>query len=437
LLELEAARAVLTRPGVERPARLRAQGQSLAALTAAGPLRLRLDDLELAEGSTQRGADLRALAGRTDLPFGPELERAVEEAAAAPRIRILVDCDQRLPFAVALCARLAKRADQPPPTLCGPFAVRHQSALESLFPGLAFDAALPTWTLDGAAWRWDGQPPVSAGPWRGYLPLEALAAAEGPPPRLAVVPFLALDEARGVLSLEGRWFPRALLEEAAARFTVVGEWHFGAPIPAALTEQSAALLLASATEAGPSLSFAWLGGLRRFHWSVDRPGQARFDGLPLALEATGADLDLARSRSFHTPGMLEETALDALVRRVLVALAQAPRPPSPGRVGAGLATVRPASAPGGDWLRLAGDAALVELPLTLEGKAQPTAVATSLGTGALLSLDPRLLPFLRRLERPCREGEFLPGVNPAMRQKLLHTLLERGILQRLPEGGAA
>ncbi len=428
LLELEAARWVLGRERAGVHARLRAQGVALAALTRFGPLQLTLDDVQLPGGSTERSADLRAFAQRQDTPFEPELQRAVEGVRGAARVRLLVDCDQRLPFAFALLQRLSGE-ERARVQLCGRFVERHRNVLGSQpgWEGVQLLDVAPGFQVSaGLAWRWEGTAAPDS-PWAGYLSAAALAHAPAEC-QVAVVPFLALEPQR-LLSLEGEWLSRPQLERPRPGLRVVGEWHFGAPtVDAAAAEQTVRLL----EDPG---GFDWVGGLRRFHWGGDRGAPPTFAGQPLRLGEPAPTLDLGRGVPVLAPAGMEEEALHLLVRGTLARLSAGARPPSPGRVGGGLSTLPPPPLPAGSGthLVLAEEAALVELPATMEGKPQPTLVGVNLRTGGMLALDVRLRPHLAPLEQPLQTAEALVRLPPAQRERMITVLRERGILSAVAE----
>ncbi|MGR6917235.1 hypothetical protein ACU635_23620 [[Actinomadura] parvosata] len=160
-------------------AHLRAVG---AALRLAGDpaLRLSIDGLELAEGSTQSSRDVLAAAARCEL-FRPEVEQAVE-AAKERRAHVVVDGERQLPAAFALVRALgAERV-----TLCGRLVTEQVAALRRV-PELAGAEWLawapervirPHWHGDGTPVRWVtglGTPPA-AGPWAGRLDATRVAA---------------------------------------------------------------------------------------------------------------------------------------------------------------------------------------------------------------------------------------------------------------------
>src|SRR5205085_7555116 len=104
-LLLQAAASLLEREPTPQ-GRLRALGAALAGMS--GPpsaVRLRLDDLELPGGTTERAADA-GVAARGPLPFQAELDEAVAAAASASRVRVVLDRDQQLPALLRLAVEL-------------------------------------------------------------------------------------------------------------------------------------------------------------------------------------------------------------------------------------------------------------------------------------------------------------------------------------------
>jgi hypothetical protein len=122
------AAAVIERAAYD-DAHLRAVGTALR-LAGDPALRLSIDGLELAEGSTQSSRDVLAAAARCEL-FRPEVEQAVE-AAKERRVHVVVDGERQLPAAFALVRALgAERV-----TLCGRLVAEQVGALRRV-PELA------------------------------------------------------------------------------------------------------------------------------------------------------------------------------------------------------------------------------------------------------------------------------------------------------------
>ncbi|MEV1178897.1 hypothetical protein, partial [Nonomuraea sp. NPDC049784] len=206
-----AAAAVLERKAFD-DAHLRAVGTALR-LAADPAVRLSIDDLELAEGSTQSSRDVLGAAGRCEL-FGPEVELAMA-AARGRRAHVVVDDGRQLPAAFALVGALG--AGQV--TLCGRLAAEYGAALrrvpelagvellawspERVIRPLWYDAVpierACTWhrpdaapaeearlcdapdTQPGKRVRWvtGACPPPASGPWAGRVDAVGAAAFPG------------------------------------------------------------------------------------------------------------------------------------------------------------------------------------------------------------------------------------------------------------------
>lgn len=173
-----AARATLARRA-DPVARLAASATMLALCDPRQQwsVRLRLDDLELVHGSTERGADVRRAVPH--LPFDPELAAAVELARRDPIFWI--DRDQQLPALAALGSRVDR-----PVRVAGGFAAEHWRVLRTWLPAGSRPVALDAyWETDdggvpghpdgtaggGAAAvpvRWLSRPRVAGGPRRRW-----------------------------------------------------------------------------------------------------------------------------------------------------------------------------------------------------------------------------------------------------------------------------
>lgn len=210
-----AARATLA--GRADPVARLAASATMLALCDPGQqwsVRLRLDDLELVEGSTERGADVRRAAA--DLPFGPELAAAVELAGHDPIFWI--DRDQQLPALAALASRVDR-----PVRVAGGFALEHWRVLRTWLPAGSRPVALDAyWETDvggvpgrrgqtaGAAAepvRWLSRPRVAGGPRRRWAD-EITGEELGHPERLpegcaaAVLGIAGADE-QGIVTGDG------------------------------------------------------------------------------------------------------------------------------------------------------------------------------------------------------------------------------------------
>jgi len=102
LLQLRATALLLGTPGDAHRA-LRAAGAALAGVSGPpSPVRLRLDDLELAQGTTESSADVLHAVASGPAPYQPELDAAAEQMRAAGAARLVLVRDQQLPAAVWL-----------------------------------------------------------------------------------------------------------------------------------------------------------------------------------------------------------------------------------------------------------------------------------------------------------------------------------------------
>jgi len=423
LMLLLAAAELLDAPGPQT--RLRAAGAAYAgACDPDSGLALRLDDLELTAGTTERLADVLALpAGRS--PFAPEIEAAVAAAAGAERVVVWLERDQQLPAAVALVHRLAAGGRS---EVAGAFAAGHWQTLASRPPLSAATlvaeppvertlAGLPG--RDGAgglAWRAAPGDPVPDRDWAGHVALGELAdgALDLARCRLAVAAFCAVSDT--VVTQDGRCLaPASLTRRRPAR--LVGEWQVGAPgIGRPELERTLATL-----EREPV--FDWIAGLRRFHWPLDRPG-GTWAGREVAVGEPPADLDLARFRPFTCAGTLAGDELDGVIGDLWRRL-DARAPVVAGRVAAAFASPQPA-ATGGPRVELDPDCALVELP---GEDASGGWTAVNLRTGVALAIDARLARRLADLRRPAEPDAALGGLPASVRERALGLLRSRAVIR--------
>jgi hypothetical protein len=436
LLLLRAALALFERGSGEPHRPLRALGAALTALS--GPpsvVRVRLDDIELEGGTTERSGDVLHVSSGP-APYDEDLARAAERFAGAERVRLWLEKDLQLPAAVALASACPTEV---PLEVAGPFAETHRRVLSALpaFQRASFpqDVAPLGWRAvsleDGGeslGWVPEGASPPERGPWAGHVALSALLSPEvleASGCRTAVVGFCAVGET-DVLGSEGRRLPLETLGGAmerlrAAGIRVVAEWWVGAPgVDEAAHERTCAWL-------GERRLFDWVAGVRQFHWTRGRAGQD-FAGGRVKFLAPPEDRDLARSVPWEAPGSVSAGRQGALLTTLAGRLLQR-APLSPGRVAWALAHPPAPSMPGGSLTRLDGDCALVRLPATLEGVVKPTWYAANLRTGGVLAVDARLAPLLARWERPAPVSEALASLPEAQRGKLEATLKSRGVLE--------
>ncbi|HEX8436150.1 hypothetical protein [Archangium sp.] len=438
LLLLRTALALLGRSGENAHRPLRALGAALTALSGApSGVRLRLDDLELEGGSTERTVDMVRISAQP-APYDEELARVAERFSGAERVRLWLEKDQQLPAAVTLAAACPASV---PLEVAGPFATTHRVALATIpafqrasFPEVAplrwRVAALEATGPEPLTWVPEGARPPEGGPWAGHVPLEALLAADvlvAGGCRTAVVGFCAVDDL-SVLGSDGTRAPLEALTASLERLRsagvrVVVEWWVGAPgVDEAAHERTFTLL-------GQRPLFDWVSGVRQFHWTRGRAGES-FAGLPVHLHAPPGDRDLARSLPFEAPGTVPHARLAELLGSLAGRLLQR-APLSPGRVAwASLHPPVPA-VPGGDSIRLDGDCALVQLPATLEAAPKPTWYAANLRTGGVLAMDPRLAPLVVKWERAVPVGEAFAALPESQRAKVEAALVGRAVLERV------
>jgi hypothetical protein len=390
LLLLRAARALSEREGVSVHTRLRALGAVLTAIS--GPpsgVRLRLDDLELDEGTTERSADVLRGVG-LPAPYTEDLARATERFTGAERVRLWLERDQQLPAAAWLA-----RACPPEVALevAGPFAAEHRKALSRMpmFQRAVFadDAAPLRWRVaswtgapgaeplvwipeslrlrvasppppdDGTEWViFDGPEPgvprepaagqglgvrtpeqvrafTGGAPWAGHVGLESLMHAPALVDsgcRVAVVGFCAVHEGF-MVAPDGSRLPWEVLARGArqardAGVRLVAEWWVGAPgVDEAVLEATLAAL-----DAEPL--FDHMAGVRPFHLSGAHRASASVSGWrSIQPGSPPADRDLARSRPFDAPDTLPASRLPEVLTALAGRLMQR-APLSPGRVAA-------------------------------------------------------------------------------------------------------
>ncbi|GHG84980.1 hypothetical protein [Comamonas sp. JC664] len=474
LLLLRAAQALWAREDSSPHTGLRARGAVLTAIS--GPpqgVHLRLDDVELEGGTTERSADvLRAM----DAPVAylSDLVQAAERFADAERVRLWIDRDLQLP-AAAWLARACPR--HVPLEVAGPFAWQHREVLQhlSVFQRAAFvDAPLLGWYLAGEfrdaarprlAWipeslglRLREAPEALTSPvashgalgtcvpeavraftgdarWAGHVSLDSLlrpGALRESGCEVAIVGFCAIIDG-DVVDPWGARIPHAALVQGAHGFResggrVVAEWWVGAP------GIDADALEATLTALDGEPLFDHVSGVRPFHWTrMTPPGGPPRLWRDVRVGAPPEDRDLARSLPFEHAGSIPSSSVpQALAGLASRLLARAPL--SPGRVAA--ACLPDATAPvtgGGEarGIRLDADCALVQLPASLDGAARASWYAANLRTGAVLAMDARLAPKLAGLTRPGDVAHVLGTVPEAQRAKLVDTLVARSVLTKV------
>lgn len=420
---------------------LRVLGARLMAASAEpSAVRLRLDDLDLARGTTERTGDVQ-LAAAGPLPFEPELAAGLEAVADAEEVCLHLERDQQLPAAVWVASRL--RAAQSL-SLTGAFARVHVGSLKKL--EVFSRATLRTHVHEsdrlcappGIAgpvpdWRWYGEPYRGAGgggPWAGILAPEALRdphATAQAGCRMGVLQFCAVRD-DGVLTADGQVLPHAVVERTRSVFrelgtALLGEWWVGAPgVDEAAHEATLSRLSQS--------PFDRIVGVRRFHWSGQVQGTS-FGGVPVQLGSAPADRDLARSVPFVAPGTLEEAQVSAGLERCALAVLKAGQG-APGRI-AGAYVVAEPEGRGTPGVALDPDCAVVELPVSLTGVRGSAWYAAQLKTGAILGLDGRIGPLLAAMVEPTPRARVLPALPDAQRGKIVSALLLKGVLREVGE----
>ncbi|HLL82242.1 MAG TPA: hypothetical protein VK420_06310 [Longimicrobium sp.] len=417
---------------------LRAVGAALTGLSSAAcPVRLRLDDLELPGATTEKSADVLAAAARPGAPYDSSLAWAVEQCARAEVVRIRLDGDQQLPSVMALLERL--RGGRHRLELTGAFAATHWGALArlSLLEGVTWVdsggtgprmAGSPLLSSAGTDLRWVDDPYHFGPPrafWGGAVPFGALADARAliaTGPQVLVLGFCALgDEAVGAdgTVLSARDFRAALDALRTAGVRLVGEWWIGAPgIGADALERTLREL-----EHAP---FDWLAGVRAFHWLAGR-GDGTWGRVEVSAGSVGEGRDLARSRPFSAPGSLGAEEAAARLRDLAQALAKR-APLAPGRMAEAFVELPSPPPERGDRVRLDPDCALVTLPLGLDGRVGSATYAANLRTGGVMAVDGRLAPSLAKLEAPASVADALPQVPEGQRPKLVKALVEKAVL---------
>ncbi|NVJ02101.1 hypothetical protein HV824_28830 [Myxococcus sp. AM009] len=456
LLLVRAAQSLHAREDASVSTHLRALGAVLSAIS--GPpdgVHLRLDDVELAGGTTERSADvLRSL----DQPasYLDDLSRAAERFAGAERVRLWLERDLQLPAA----AWLARACPEDVPLeVAGPFARAHRAVLArlSVFQRATFVDAVPlrwrvspsldetsptsrVWlseALEVRATTLDTLRALTGGEvgWAGHMSLDSLLhpdvlVASGC--KVAAVGFCAADNDAWVDPLGAR-VSRAALARGARRLRdagvhLVAEWWVGAPgVDEADLDATLAVL-----DAEPV--FDKLAGVRPFHWPRTPPESGRPLLWPdVKVGAPPDDRDLARSRPFEharsIPSARVPQVLEGLATRLL-----ARGPLNPGRVAAACLPEVPrprATDASAAAIRLDADCAWVQLPAGLDGAPKPSWFAANLRTGSVLAMDARLAPKLAGLVRPMEVASVLGAVPQAQREKLVDTLVARSVLTRV------
>lgn len=474
---------------------LRALGAVLTAIS--GPphgVHLRLDDVELESGTTERSGDVQRVVG-LPAPYSDDVAGVLERFEEAECVRVWLERDLQLPAAVSLAQACPAHV---PLEVAGPFASAHRKVLARMpaFRRASFPEQAPAlrWRVapllgdagsSDLVWVSDalGLEVVAPYPWgddQDWVEFDAPAADGAEPGARQRGDWLgacSLDDVRGYtggarwaghVSLGSLLAPDVLVESGChtvvvgfcgiengrvvdpdrhfisleplvqgyqrlktAGVRVIAEWWVGAP---GMDEASLDVTLAALD--GPRF-FDHLAGVRPFHASVERIARVRdmvrWWGQP---GDPPADRDLSRSRPIERPDTIAgerlPTVLASLASRLL-----SRAPLSPGRVAAAFlhaplapAPVTEAAHAAPPLIRLDVDCAVVRLPASLDGAPKPTWYAANLRTGVVLAMDARLAPVLSRLTAPTSVSVALGAVPEAQRAKVVEMLVTKSILER-------
>ncbi|MBX7099899.1 MAG: hypothetical protein K1X89_19440 [Myxococcaceae bacterium] len=403
-----AAAQVLSRRG---PAwsRLRAATLLLDAATKGSAVSVLLDDVRLAVGTTESGADVERAAGGA-VPWAQEL------AAVSPgEVVAWLEADLAVVGALGLAAVRG---------LTGSFALAHGPALRALGPlALAADHSPLPVEVGGLAGLAPPEPglrfrelhqPRPSQRFCGYVTAGELLEAP-PEASVAVVPLAALDE-RGALDVDGHPLDWRAVELACRRWADAGvqvafELHVGAP-------GIGAGGFGGARERLEACSGAWVLGVRPFH--LPRTAGPSWGQVRLSARETPPTLTLVRSARFDCPGTLEGEALQAAMVE-LGAKLSVRWPLAPARTALAIASGPPGAAVKGEALQVNDDCGVVE-----DGAAF---AAVNLRTGTTLRLDARLAKSLAERPEALPTAERLAQVPAPQREKIRATLLAKGIVQ--------
>ncbi|MGW0803768.1 hypothetical protein [Nonomuraea sp. NPDC002799] len=311
-----AAAAILERKAFD-DAHLRAVGAALK-LARDPAVRLTIDDLTLAEGSTQSSRDVLGAAGRCEL-FRPEIELA-GEVAKGRRAYVVIDAERQLPAAFALVRALgAARV-----TLCGRLVAEHVAALRRVpelagVRWLAWSPARvisPQWQArdtgpaERVRWVTGARRPPERGPWAGRLDVvrvntfteETLARCRGLTISVTRIDFLAAVTGTTGMTVS----LRRLMAAIAPDVPVTCELVVGAPgMDAGVVGESLELL---ADGAGGVRA----AGLRPFRMGI----RSAWAGQSLRFPPKAGD-DLARWIDFDAPDTMRGYEVTAVIKKWL------------------------------------------------------------------------------------------------------------------------
>jgi hypothetical protein len=418
--------------------RLRALGAAFRGLCGdGGRVRLRADDLELQDGTTERSEDVLA-AAHAELPFRDELELAVDFGSRSNVVRVWLAQDQQLPAAVYIAERLPPRTEL---QLFGPFALLHRRALARLKPFSRAEFVLEEGLTEHVTsfpgeppppeklrW-WPAVPRSGDAPWGGPCSLQQLLQPERllrTSCKVAIVRFCAIGDE--VIDNHGGRCPTSSLFEAletlrAEGTQVVGEWWVGAPgVNGAALEETLQWL----THHFP---FTSLAGVRPFHWPITRP-VGTFAGTPVRESAPDPSRDLVRSRVIQADETPSAQELHTLVDQLAARTARL-WPLAPGRLALAYVSAPPPRPEAGDALLLDGDCAVVCLPASLEGKVGPAWYAANLATGDILAVDARIAPALERMRAAAAPTDVFAQVPANKRAQVVEALVKKNVLTQV------
>ncbi|NTX55222.1 hypothetical protein [Myxococcus sp. CA039A] len=411
---------------------LRALGAVLTAIS--GPphgVHLRLDDVELESGTTERSGDVQRVAG---LPasYSDDVAGVLARFEEAECVRVWLERDLQLPAAVTLAQACPAHVAL---EVAGPFGWAHRKVLARMpaFRRAAFPEHVPPlrwrvvpldgapgaddvlWVPDGLGleviapypwgdeqdWAYLEAPPAgdaepearrSAGwlgacflkdvraftggaRWAGHVSLGSLLAADvlvESGCQTVVVGFCLIENGR-VMDIDRRFIPVEQLVQGyqalkAAGVRVVAEWWVGAP---GVDEESLDVTLAALEGAR---FFDQLAGVRPFHASVERIARVRDLGRWWGHPGDPpADRDLSRSRPIEKPGTIPGARLPSVLASLASRLLSR-APLSPGRVAAAFMLAPAAPLLGDDTAHeAAAPLVLVRATNTAHGAATPAA----------------------------------------------------------------
>jgi hypothetical protein len=391
---------------------------------------VRLDDLELASGTTEELPDVLAAADAPG-PYDAEVSAAVAEMDRSAGVRVVIDRDQQLPAALSAVSRLATTA---PLEVTGRFAAQHWQRLR-LARHLGEATLLartnlrwrvaPEWSPPGVAvtWRERASDPVPAGRWAGRMSLRDVLRADEP--AMARILGRAVTIVLGICGLTGGFIvgrggsrvPAEALVRSLGSIRAMGvrpaaEIWLGAPGITAdeLRECTAAL-------AGELR----IAGFRVFDWPVPWRTSA-WAGHTVTLARRPHDL--SRRHEITSPQTIQAAELEALLPE-LAAAPQRGRDLVPGRVaGAYLWPPRE----GHFTAPLLLDEDVVVLPHPDGSRL----AAVSFRTGAAVALPSDLLPVLGT-GLGCGPRPAVPAEHSAISERFGRTvdkLVHTGILRR-------